>query len=152
MEKISFEEELRRHGSFLFPSAGWSMWPLIRPGRDLVEITKRPPGRLRKYDVVLYKRQGRYILHRILRVREKDYVIAGDNNAHLEYGVTDDMILGVLTAVVRQDGAREELSSLRCRCYTHLWCDAFPVRAALLRGRRLAGRVKHALYRKIRHK
>ena len=128
------------------------MMPLLRQGKDLFNVRKKGPERCRVGDVVLYKRQGRYILHRILRVREKDYVIAGDNNAHLEYGVTDDMILGVLTAVVRQDGAREELSSLRCRCYTHLWCDAFPVRAALLRGRRLAGRVKHALYRKIRHK
>ncbi len=151
MEKISFEEELRRHGSFLFPSTGWSMSPLIKPGRDLVEITKRPPQRLRRYDVVLYKRENRYILHRILRVREKDYVIAGDHNAHLEYGVTDDMILGVLTAIVRQDGTRETLGSLRCRCYTHLWCDFFPVRAALLRGRRLAGRVKWALIKRIRH-
>ena len=116
MEKISFEEELRRHGSFLFPSAGWSMWPLIRPGRDLVEITKRPPGRLRKYDVVLYKRQGRYILHRILRVREKDYVIAGDNNFYVERDITDADILarlaeqsnvqGYVKALIRADIAR----------------------------------------------
>ena len=42
---------------------------------------------------------GRYVLYRILKVRENDYVICGDNRYRKEYGITDQHINGVLTSV-----------------------------------------------------
>ena len=147
---MTFEEELALHGSFVFTAQGDSMRPLIRPARDLLEITRRPAARLRRYDVALYKRDGRYILHRVLAVRPEDYVFAGDNNRHREYGVTDDMILGVLTGLTR-DGAAVDLHGLGYRCYVRLWCAPFPLRAALLYGihclRKIAGALKKSLRR-----
>ena len=151
-ERITFEAELERHGSFLFTSSGTSMWPMIRPGKDLVEITRRPEERLKKYDVALYRRGSRYILHRVLRVRDGDYVIAGDHNYRREYGITDDQIIGVLSAVVR-DGRRDDLTGLKYRLYTRLWCGLFPVRAAALwmagGTRRAAGKAKRVLRREV---
>ena len=53
--------------------------PLLREDRDVM-IIERVTGRLKKYDVPLYKRpNGQYVLHRILKVRENDYVICGDH-------------------------------------------------------------------------
>ena len=107
MRKSTFEEILTRDGRLVYTNIGDSMWPLIREGRDLLVI-ERPTGRLGRYDVPLYRRDnGKYVLHRILKVRDNDYVLCGDNRWHRETGITDRHILGVLTAVIR-DG--KELS------------------------------------------
>lgn len=55
------------------------MMPLLREYNDLL-IIEKVNGRLKKYDIPLYKRSsGQYVLHRVLRVRKTDYVICGDN-------------------------------------------------------------------------
>ena len=75
----SFEEIINRDGKLIYTNKGDSMMPLIKEGRDLI-IIEKTQGRLKKYDVPLYKRDsGQYVLHRILKVREDDYVICGDN-------------------------------------------------------------------------
>ena len=133
MRKSTFEEILTRDGRLVYTNVGDSMWPLIREGRDLLVI-ERPNGRLKRYDVPLYRRDsGQYVLHRVLRVRENDYVICGDNRWHRETGIADRHILGVLTAIIR-DGKEFSVTDWRYRLYVHLWCDLFPLRAVLLRG------------------
>lgn len=131
MNPSSFEQVLAEDGRLVYPNVGTSMMPLLRQHRDLMVIETPPPGRRKRYDAVLYRRGERYILHRILRVRAQDYVICGDNCRKREYGITDAQIIGVLTAVVR-DGVEIPVSSLRLRLYAHLWCDLFPLRAAVL--------------------
>jgi signal peptidase I len=70
-----FEDVIERDGKLVYTNVGDSMRPLIRQGKDLIIIEKQQ-GRLKKYDVPLYKRDsGQYVLHRILKVRENDYVI-----------------------------------------------------------------------------
>ena len=138
----TFEEVLNEHGFLAYTNVGVSMMPLLRQGRDVMEIRKRGSERLKKYDAVLYKRGGRYILHRILKVREKDYVIVGDNCYRREFGVTDDQILGVLTGVVR-DGKRIDVRDKGYLFYVHLWCDFYPVRAAILYSKDQTRRMIH---------
>ena len=122
-----------------------SMQPLLKQRHDIVEVRAKKSGRFQKYDVVLYKSGDRYILHRILKVRPSDYIIAGDHNSFLEYGITDEQILGVMTRIIR-DGNEVPLDSLKYKLYVHLWCDFYPVRALILRvkafGRRLIRRLK----------
>lgn len=142
----TFEEELKRHGRLVYPNVGTSMLPLLRQGKDLMVISPRPNRRPKKYDAVLYKRGDRYILHRILKVREKDYVICGDHNWQREYGITDGQIIGVLTAFVR-DGVQTPVTDRRYLCYVHLWCDFFPVRAAILRCKAILTRIRRKLKR-----
>ena len=132
----SFEGILSEKGFLLYTNIGVSMMPLLREHRDIIEI--RPlHGRAKRYDVVLYKRSGKYILHRILKVRPNDYVICGDHNYYREYGITDDMILGIMTRVIR-DGREIRIDDWRYRLYVHLWCDFFPIRAAILYAKRKA--------------
>ena len=130
-----FEDVIERDGRLIYTNVGDSMRPLIRQDRDILIIGK-PNGRLKKYDVPLYKRDsGQYVLHRILKVRERDYVICGDNRYSKEYGITDRHIIGVLTAVVR-DGKEIPITDRRYRLYVHLWCDFFPIRVFILKARK----------------
>jgi hypothetical protein len=125
----SFEEELERNGTLVFTNKGVSMMPLLRQDRDLMVIEKKGPERCKKYDVILFKRGEKYVLHRILKVREQDYFVAGDNCRRGE-SVKDSQILGVLTQVVR-DGKTITPEDPAYQRYIHLWCDFFPIRAGL---------------------
>ena len=127
----TFEDILDQKGYLVYTNTGISMLPLLRQRRDLIEIRKKQ-GRCKKYDVVLYKREDKYILHRIIKVREHDYVILGDNCVGREYGITDDMILGVMTRVVR-DGKDIYPTDWRYKLYYHLWVDFFPIRVLIMR-------------------
>lgn len=132
MSKASFEEILNRDGRLIYSSVGDSMLPMIKQGRDLLVIEK-PAGRLKRYDIPLYKRDnGKYVLHRILKVRDKDYVICGDNRYRPEYGITDRHIIGVLTAVIT-DGVEKPLTGRRYGLYIFFWCRLFCVRTLILR-------------------
>ena len=148
MSERTLEQVLEEDGILYHTSKGVSMRPLIREGKDILVI-KKPAGRLKKYDIPLYKRDsGEYVLHRILKVREKDYVICGDNRWQRESGIGDRHIVGVLTAVIR-DGKELPVTAFRYRLYVHLWCDLYPLRMAILRGRNrvvgLLSRLKHRL-------
>ena len=137
---MKFEDVLARDGRLVYTNVGDSMKPLIRQDRDLLVIEK-PNGRLKKYDVPLYRRDsGQYVLHRILKVREHDYVICGDNRCKKETGISDRQIIGVLTAVVR-NGKEVPVTALRYRVYVHLWCDCFPLRVLFIKTKRLAARL-----------
>ena len=147
----TFEEILDENGYLVYTNVGRSMMPLLRQRRDLIEIRKKGPGRCKKYDVVLYKRGNKYILHRILEVLpEGRYLIAGDNNTFVEKDITDDHILGVMTKVVR-DGKQVTMDDKLYKAYVHMWCDFYPVRAGVLKAERKArsglGRIKRSLTR-----
>ena len=131
MIKSTFEEQLAKNGKLIYTNKGDSMMPLIRQDRDLLVI-KPVHGRLKKYDVPLYKRDsGQYVLHRILKVRRNDYVICGDNRFIKEYGIRDRHIIGVLSAVIR-DGKEVSVNDMKYKLYVHLWCDFFPIRAFIV--------------------
>ena len=142
MHKSTFEEEISRTGKLIYTNVGDSMMPLIRQNRDLL-IIEKVSGRLKKYDVTLYKRDsGQYVLHRIIKVRKDDYVMCGDNRWQKEYGITNRHIIGVLTGVI-QDGKTISVNDKKYRLYVHLWCDFFHVRALILK-------VKNYLKRRIK--
>ena len=128
---LSYEEYLDKYQRLVRTNVGVSMLPLLRQGRDLFVVKKRGPGRLKAGDVVLYRRPpDKYVLHRIVEVREKDYVILGDNCVNREYGITDDDILGIMTGFVR-DGKQHTVTERGYRLYRFLWLHGAPVRVFL---------------------
>ena len=146
MANSTFEEQLAKNGKLIYTNNGDSMMPLIKQGRDLL-IIKPVHGRLKKYDVPLYKRDsGQYVLHRILKVRKHDYVICGDNRWTKEYGIRDRHIIGVLTAVVR-NGREVSVNDWKYKLYVHLWCDFFPVREIILKAKAFPKWLKRRLKR-----
>ena len=147
-EVYTFEDLLEKQGYIVYSTVGYSMMPLLRQRRDIVEIRPKGPDRCSKYDVVLYKRGNKYILHRILKVRPKDYVIVGDNCIWREYGITDENILGVMTRIIR-NGKTVTPDNRWYKLYVHLWCDFYPLRASILYIKRLAWSVLSRVKRRI---
>ena len=139
----TFEELLEKDSYLVYSNVGVSMLPLLRQKRDVIEI--RPlADRAKKYDVVMYKSSGKYILHRVLKVRPNDYVICGDHNIRREYGITDDMVIGVMTRVIR-DGKSIYPTDWKYKLYVHLWCDFYHVRAVILYAKKLFRAAGHRL-------
>ena len=147
--EVKFENILDTYGVLAFTNVGVSMRPLLRQGRDVMVIRKRGPERLKKYDAVLYKRDnGQYILHRILKVRENDYVIVGDNCRQKEY-VRENQILGVLEQIKR-GGKTVSVTDKGYLFYVHLWCDLFPLRSFLIFCREKIIAVRHMIGEALR--
>ena len=113
-------EVLASGGEFRLYPHGTSMRPLIRQGRDSVALRAldRPA---KKWDILFYQRSdGSYILHRVKKVTPKGLILWGDNQLMLEYGVTDDQIIGYAARVFRDDNELD-CSSLSYRVYLWLW-------------------------------
>ena len=140
----NFEELLSSHGYIIFTCIGTSMMPLLRPRRDIVEIRPKGNGRCRKYDVVLYKRGDRYIIHRILQVKQYGYNIAGDHNTYVERNVTDKQILGVITRIFR-DGKEIDMTGIEYKMYVIFWCRLYLIRMFILRVLNGWSKVRHFL-------
>lgn len=106
------------------------MLPLLREGKDLFFIEKKGAERCKVGDVVLYRRKRQYVLHRIIEVRPKDYVILGDNCAIKEYGIKDSDILAVMTSFIR-NGREHGVHELAYRIYSFVWLRSAPIRIYL---------------------
>ena len=137
--KMTFEELLNRDGRLIYTNVGVSMVPLIREGKDVLIIEKCDAQKLKKYDVVLFKREnvkgrGEYVLHRILKVLpDGKYWIVGDNCTEGEI-VKKNMILGILTGITR-DKKATNLSGIKYRLYVSLWCAPYHLRFLVLRAK-----------------
>ena len=141
-ERKTIEESLEESGIYVGLTKGVSMRPMLREGRDTILITPTA-GRLKKYDVPLYRRGEDYVLHRVVEVREDDYVICGDNCLEREYGVRDDQIVGVLSGF-RRGGKYVAIDDARYLLYAKLWVGLYPIRRCFMR---LRGRVYQCLRR-----
>ena len=98
------KQKLASGGDITFGPKGVSMLPLIRQGIDSVKISPVNDV-LKKYDVPLYRRaDGQFVLHRIVDVQNNTYTMCGDNQCVLEKGVTHDMIIGVMTEIIKPEG------------------------------------------------
>ena len=121
MNKTTYEQELAKKGCLIYTTQGRSMRPFLHSQEDLVRIETFGDKTPQKYDAVLYRRKsGTYVLHRIVRVLPDSYVMCGDNCWKLEYGITRDQILGVLTCVIRK-GEKIDVNSGSYRFKVWLW-------------------------------
>ena len=128
MIKTTYEEYLAEHGELTLTNVGVSMEPMIKQGRDMFTLTKKTQERCKKYDVVLYRvPPNRCVLHRIVEVREHDYVILGDNCMNKEYGIKDEDIIAVLTRFVR-DGKEYSVHDTGYMNYARVWYSLYPLR------------------------
>ena len=122
------------------------MYPLLRHRRD--NIVVRPcNGRLKKYDVPLYKVGEKYVLHRIIKVLPDGYVICGDNCINKEYNIKDENILGVLTEVYRND-KKINMDGLPYKIYVRMCRFFYPLRVVYKKTVELFCRIKRCIRKK----
>ena len=128
---MNFEEYIENNGSLTYTNVGVSMLPLLRQGKDMFIVSKRNGERCHVGDVVLYRRPpDKYVLHRVIEVRENDYVILGDNCVNKEYGIKDENIIGVMTGYIR-NGREHTVSEKGYRLYSFVWLHTIAFRTGL---------------------
>ncbi len=95
------EEAFNRGKDFQIPITGTSMNPLLYQNRDFVKIVK-PTLPLKIGDIPLYRRNdGSFVLHRVVGIKDNgEYIMCGDNQFLLEYGITDSSIIGVSKTLI----------------------------------------------------
>ncbi len=95
---------LGSHGQCRLQVSGSSMLPTLWPG-DTVQIERRPLAQLRIGDVVLYERDGRLFLHRLVDLQTNTsgatLITRGDAVPQDDPPFPTDCLLGVLAGVRR---------------------------------------------------
>lgn len=135
-------EMLESGGTVNFNPNGTSMLPTIMNHGDRVVI-KKPNRRLKKYELPLYiRKNGDFVLHRVVRVYENSYGMCGDNQWNIEKGVTDDQIVGVVTKIYRKGKEIDVEKSRLYNIYVILWVGIMPVRHIVFGGK---NRIKRLL-------
>ncbi len=113
------EAQLAAGKAVRFSPKGTSMLPMLRQGIDSIVLTPLP-GKLKKYDLPLYRRDnGHFVLHRIVKV-EETYTCVGDNQFQLERGIRHDQMIGLVTEFYRGE-KHYSVRSFRYRCYCRFW-------------------------------
>lgn len=134
--------DLLRQGQTLVPVpvAGSSMTPFLHPG-DMVYLDT-PVQPLRKADIVLFTRpDGRYILHRIVKVNQDgSFIMLGDAQTEREYVDGPQRIHARVTKAAHK-GKLLTPGSPRWRFFATVWIWVAPLRPLLM-----------ALWAKIRRK
>lgn len=142
----TIKEAVEQKGIYTGLTSGTSMEPLIHNQKDTIIIVKQN-GRLRKYDIPVYLKSGKYIMHRVVKVCEDHYVIVGDNLLTKEY-VTDDMIVGVLRGFYKNGKKYIDLETNGFyKFYSKVWVALLPVRPIFLFIKRAVNKIKRILKR-----
>ncbi|MBQ2952379.1 MAG: S24/S26 family peptidase [Clostridia bacterium] len=124
-----FREQLAAGKKVRFTPHGNSMWPMLRSGRDMVELSALPQ-QLRKHDLVLYQRaNGHYVLHRIVHMDQGSITCSGDRQLRCESGLQPSQMIALVKAF-RRNG--------RWYAVTHpgywLYCRLWPLCKLIWRG------------------
>ena len=145
-EKKDIEQMLLDGKTVEIYPQGYSMYPLVIPGRDRVVIAPfvRQRDRIRRGDVLLFRRKGSIlVLHRVCDVDKKGAYFVGDNQKQVEGPVEPSLILGRAVAFVRK-GRRISTARPSYQMLTGLWLLLRPIRpmfwAITKQTRRLFGR------------
>lgn len=146
-EYHSIKEVLDANGIYTGLTKGISMEPLIHHQKDNIIIVK-PKCRLKKYDVPVYLNNGKYIMHRVIEVKEDHYVIVGDNLTKREY-VTDDMVVGVLVGFYKNGKRYVDFEKSRAyKIYSKVWVALLPIRPFFIFINRCLRWVKRHIFKK----
>lgn len=138
------KNQLEAGGKATFTPKGKSMLPMLRDGMDTVTIA-RAKFPLKKYDLPLYQRKdGSYVLHRVVDLSQGKYVMRGDGQFVKEYGIEESQIIGVVVAFTRK-GKKHSCQGLGYRIYVKVWVATVGLRKIKKKGRRILGRIKRKI-------
>lgn len=121
------------------PFRGISMLPMLRQGKDSVELSPLPE-KLHKYDIPVYQYpSGKYVMHRIIAVQEDCCICRGDNLTEPER-ISREQMIGIVSAF-RRGEKRIGMDDPGYRLYCRFWCMSFPVRSIWRKMKRILRRL-----------
>lgn len=102
-KKQDIEMLLAQGNAVQFKPQGYSMYPLFVPGRDEAVVKPVEMSRLKRGDVVLYRRdESILVLHRIWKRRGDQFYLVGDNQKEIEGPLRPDQMRGILVSIIRK--------------------------------------------------
>lgn len=129
--KADIERLLEQGQRIQIRPQGYSMYPMFVPGRDEAILEKAGGRRLRRGDVILYRRDGGIlVLHRICKLREGAIYTVGDNQREVEGPLRPDQVRGILTGFIRK-GKFRSVKNPVYRAASGLWLFLRPIRPLL---------------------
>ena len=129
--KVHADELLRQGKTVQLPITGYSMYPLLLPGRDSVILAPADHMPYTRGDVMLYRRDaGILVLHRIWKRKKDGYYMVGDNQKEIEGPLREDQMIGVMTGLYR-DGKEISCDQTGYRIYSAVWLMLRPIRPLL---------------------
>ena len=144
-------EKLLEEGNNLnIKPQGFSMYPVLVPGRDEAIIEPIKGRRLRRGDVVLYRRDknvangGILVLHRIWKVKQEGIYLVGDNQKEIEGPLRPDQVKGIMAGMNRK-GKYITVTHPVYRITTRGWLLLRPVRPVIAK---VAATVKKLFWKK----
>lgn len=141
------KEKIGSGGKVSFTPKGISMLPLFRNNMDIVTLEK-PQFPLKKYSIVFYQRKnGQYVLHRMVGKQQQSYVMRGDNQYRNEKDITEDQIIAVVSEFSR-NGKTYRITDWLYKIYSVLWTNTMYIRLGYKLGRWFAGKIKRKILRK----
>lgn len=140
---IKIEELLLQECLILEVPTGFSMWPMLKNKTDQIVISSISAP-LKIHDVILYKRtNGQYVLHRIIKINKKGYVIRGDNCINSEYDISDEQIFGILQGFYKRDRYIDCENSFLYKFYVLFWRLTFVPRVGIMQVLKLKNYIKN---------
>ncbi|MBP5457481.1 MAG: S24/S26 family peptidase [Paludibacteraceae bacterium] len=125
------DEMLKEGHSVTIRVAGYSMRPILEHRRDDVTLVKPDLDALSLYDVVLFKLNGRYIMHRIIAIDGDRLTLMGDGNLQGCESCTKADVVGIATSFKR-NGRTINCQSVWFKRYGKIWNALRPIRRWLL--------------------
>ncbi len=131
---------LKKGRSVTIPVHGYSMMPFIRNLRDSVTLegaeSGTPEGLPRKKvktgDIVLFRFRDRYLMHRILQIRNGIAEIQGDGVVCSKEHCSLDEIYGIVTCILKDGKKKIDPYSYISGLKLALWNLFSPLRRYLL--------------------
>lgn len=138
------EQLIQKNGFYAAAIHGTSMYPMLINHKDTVYVVE--PDKLRKNDVLLYRRAGnnQLVLHRLLRLENDALIMCGDNEFRMEK-ITREQVIGVMREFTHNGRKRTE-KNIIYRLYVSLWTTPMPVKRRIIFLYRLPGRVRRKLF------
>ena len=145
-ETGNLKQCLEELGYAVVPTVGNSMLPILQEGKCMVQVIRIEGKPLQEGDVVLYRRKnGAYILHRIMRKIEEDtFLVCGDHQWKLDEQVQEEQILAIAQGFFRNGHYIDETTRWY-RLYKKFWSGNLIIRRCCLALLRLSGLEKRSL-------
>ena len=98
--------------------SGVSMYPMLLHRRDSVILESF--DKLRRKDVLLYKTDRGYVLHRIVKIKKGELYLAGDSQLEIEHPIYQEQGIAVVTAFYR-NGKYVSCRNILYVLYSEIW-------------------------------